>query len=647
MHITALNVMNESILTHPKETFENHTNYERIPVQIFFDSSEACRVIGDKIIQQINQRSANQAFVLGLATGSSPIKVYQHLIRAYQAGEVSFLNVHSFNLDEYFPMDPQSIHSYVEFMHKNLFDHIDIPKENIHIPDGTIAPDEIDNYCKSYEEIIESLGGIDIQLLGIGRTGHIGFNEPGSAIHSKTRRVWLDPVTRKDAASSFFGEQFVPKQAITMGVDTIMKAKKVILMAWGEGKSNIIYRTVEGAISDQVPATFLQHQNDCVFVLDKASASELTREKTPWLVGSCQWNPEQIKKAVIWLARHCEKSILKLSREDYENNHLQSLLVAINYEVYQLNYQIHESLLEAFDVWNSNKNSSQNTPSTALVFSPHPDDDVISMGGTLIQLADNGFDVHVAYQTSGNIAVYDDEVIRFMQFCLEVDPDNQFMAKEYQDIVSRLSNKKVGDIDSLRIQELKGLIRKGEALAACRVCGVPENKAHFMNLPFYETGAVKKKPHTNKDVELTIKLLRKVKPEKIFAAGDLSDPHGTHRVCLQVIFDAIDELFKAGDAWIKNCEVWLYRGAWQEWGVNEIEMAVPLSPADLIKKRRAIFKHQSQKDKAMFPGSDEREFWQRSEHRNRKTANEYNLLGLHEHEAVEGFVRYNPKDTII
>ncbi len=303
-------------------------------------------------------------------------------------------------------------------------------------------------------------------------------------------------------------------------------------------------------------------------------------------IGSCQWNPEQIKKAVIWLARHCQKSILKLSREDYENNHLQSLLVAINYEVYQLNYQIHESLLESFDVWNSNKNLNQKKTSTALVFSPHPDDDVISMGGTLIQLVDNGFNVHVAYQTSGNIAVYDDEVIRFMQFCLEMDPENQSKIKEYQEIVGRFSNKKVGDIDSLRIQELKGLIRKGEALAACRVCGVPENKAHFMNLPFYETGAVKKKPHSSKDVELTIKLLREVKPEKIFAAGDLSDPHGTHRVCLQVIFDAIDELLIAGDAWIKNCEVWLYRGAWQEWGVNEIEMAVPLSPKNVLRKKR-------------------------------------------------------------
>ena len=640
MHITAIDIMTESIVKHPQETFEDHANHERIPVRIYLDSSEACQVIGDEIIQQINQRSPGQAFVLGLATGSTPIKVYQHLIRAYQAGKVSFSNVHSFNLDEYFPMDPKSIHSYVEFMHKNLFDHIDIPKENIHIPDGTIAVDEIDDYCKSYEETIESLGGIDIQLLGIGRTGHIGFNEPGSAIHSKTRRVWLDPITRKDAASSFFGEQFVPKQAITMGVDTIMKAKKVVLMAWGEGKSNIISRTVEGAISSQVPATFLQHHDDCVFVLDKASASELTREKTPWLAGSCQWNPEQIKKAVIWLARHCEKSILKLSREDYENNHLQSLLVAINYEVYQLNYQIHESLLEAFDVWNSNKNLKQKKTSTALVFSPHPDDDVISMGGTLIQLADHGFDIHVAYQTSGNIAVYDDEVIRYMQFCLDVSPGQRSNVVEYENIVTNLSKKKVGDIDSLRIQELKALIRKGEALAACRVCGIPENKAHFMNLPFYETGAVKKKPHSEKDVDLTVELLRKVKPKKIFAAGDLSDPHGTHRVCLQVIFDAIHALKKAGDTWLKDTQVWLYRGAWQEWGVNEIEMAVPLSPKNVLRKREAIFKHQSQKDRAMFPGPDAREFWQRAEQRNIHTANQYNLLGLPEFEAVEGFVLY-------
>ena len=634
--------MSKATLNHPIKETNHQYDCEHISVRIYQDSSLACQKIGDEIIDQINQKSVNKPFVLGLATGSTPIKIYQYLIQAYHEGKVSFANVHSFNLDEYFPMNPKSIHSYVKFMHKNFFDHIDMPKENIHIPDGTIATDEIDHYCKSYEEAIQSLGGIDIQLLGIGRTGHIGFNEPGSAIHSKTRRVWLDPITRKDAASSFFGEQFVPKQAITMGVDTIMKAKKVYLMAWGEGKSNIIARTVEDAVSEQVPATFLQRHDDCEFVLDKASASELSREKTPWLVGTCHWDSEQIKKAVIWLARHCEKSILKLSREDYENYHLQSLLVAIDYEVYHLNYQVHESLLEAFDTWNSTKKADAKNLSTALIFSPHPDDDVISMGGTFIQLVDNGFDVHVAYQTSGNIAVYDDEVIRFMQFCLDSSPDQKSIADEYKKIVTAFSKKMVGDIDSLRIQQLKGLIRKGEALAACRVCGLPENKAHFMSLPFYETGAVKKKPHTKKDVDLTVKMLRKVKPKKIFAAGDLSDPHGTHRICLQVIFDAIDELKKAGDAWLKDTQVWLYRGAWQEWGVNEIEMAVPLSPKNVLRKREAIFKHQSQKDRAMFPGPDAREFWQRAEQRNAHTANQYNLLGLPEFEAVEGFVRYKP-----
>ena len=632
--------MAKATLRLPRKEKNFQNNNERIPVKVYKDSGLACQEIGDEIIAQINQKGADQPFVLGLATGSTPIKVYQHLIQAYQEGKVSFANVHAFNLDEYYPMDPKSIHSYVEFMHKNLFDHIDLSKENIHIPDGTIALDEIDRYCQSYEEAIQSLGGIDIQLLGIGRTGHIGFNEPGSSIHSKTRRVWLDPITRKDAASSFFGEQFVPKQAITMGVDTIMKAKKVYLMAWGEGKSNIIARTVEGAVSEQVPATFLQQHDDCEFILDKASASELSREKTPWLVGACHWDSEQIKKAVIWLAKHCEKSILKLSREDYENNQLQSLLVEIDYEVYQLNYQVHESLLEAFDTWNHTKKNNPKNPSTALIFSPHPDDDVISMGGTLIQLADHGFDIHVAYQTSGNIAVYDDEVIRFMQFCLDASPDQRSIVDAYQNIVTAFSKKKVGDIDSLRVQELKALIRKGEALAACRVCGVSESNAHFMNLPFYETGAVKKKPHSEKDVDLTVELLRKVKPKKIFAAGDLSDPHGTHRVCLQVIFDAIHALKKAGDTWLKDTQVWLYRGAWQEWGVNEIEMAVPLSPKNVLRKREAIFKHQSQKDRAMFPGPDAREFWQRAEQRNIHTAHQYNLLGLPEFEAVEGFVLY-------
>ena len=612
---------------------------ERLPVQIYKDSGYGAKVIAEEIIAKAQQANTSNPLVLGLATGSTPIKVYQHLIKAYEAGRVSFAHVITFNLDEYYPMSANSIHSYVEFMNKNLFDYIDIPKQNIHIPDGTLKPECVNEFCLAYEQAIEDCGGIDIQLLGIGRTGHIGFNEPGSAINSKTRLVWLDPVTRKDAASSFFGEQFVPRQAMTMGVQAIMQAKKVYLMAWGEGKSHIISRAVEGPITDQIPATFLQQHPNCVIVLDPASASELTREKTPWLVGSCSWDEALTKKAVVWLASQCQKSILKLTKSDYEMNHLQSLLLQFDYAVGDLNRYVYEALLNTFEAWRKKRTPAVNPPSKALIFSPHPDDDVISMGGTLIQLADNGYEVHVAYQTSGNIAVFDDEVIRFMQFCLDFSPQNSALASTYKQIKAFLESKKTGDIDTKRIQQIKGDIRKGEALSACRLCGVNEHHAHFMNLPFYETGAVKKNPHSQTDIDQTINLLNKVQPSVIFAAGDLSDPHGTHQVCLQILLDAFSHLKRDQSSWIHTTEIWLYRGAWQEWGVEDIEMAVPLNPEIVAKKRQAIFKHQSQKDRAMFPGPDAREFWQRAEQRNQQTAKIFNQLGLSEYQAVEGFVR--------
>lgn len=627
-----------SLISFPKSS--RTSGLERLPVEIYEDSDHACQVIAEDIITKAKHANKTKPLVLGLATGSTPIKVYQYLVKAYEEGRVSFAHVVTFNLDEYYPMPSNSIHSYVEFMNKNLFDYIDIPKQNIHIPDGTISADQVDKFCLAYEQAIEDYGGIDIQLLGIGRTGHIGFNEPGSAISSRTRLVWLDPITRKDAASSFFGEQFVPRQAMTMGIQAIMNAKKVYLMAWGEGKSHIISRTVEGSITDQIPATYLQEHPNCVIVLDPASASELTREKTPWLVGACSWNEALIKKAVVWLANQCQKSILKLTKSDYEMNHLQTLLLRFDYAVCDMNRHVYDALLNTFEVWRQKRTKAVNSSSRALIFSPHPDDDVISMGGTLIQLADNGYEVHVAYQTSGNIAVFDDEVIRFMQFCLDFSPQNTAIVSTYKKIKKFLKSKKTGDIDTKLIQQIKGDIRKGEALAACRLCGVNEQNAHFMNLPFYETGAVKKNPHSQTDINQTIALLNKVQPSVIFAAGDLSDPHGTHQVCLQILFDAIAELKRNQSSWIHTSEIWLYRGAWQEWGVEEIEMAVPLNPEIVSKKRQAIFKHQSQKDRAMFPGPDTREFWQRAEQRNHQTAKKFNQLGLSEHQAVEGFVRY-------
>lgn len=612
---------------------------EHVKVKIHRDSDIASKAISDYIIEKINQKAkTGEAFVLGLATGSSPIEVYRNLIHAYKNGRVSFKNVYTVNLDEYFPMDSSSIHSYVQFMHQNLFNEIDIPKENIHIPDGSLPLEKIEAYCTEYEKKISELGGIDLQLLGIGRTGHIGFNEPDASFESETRLVWLDPLTRKDASSSFFGEKNVPTQAITMGMKTIMQSKEIILLAWGESKVSILQKTIEGNVTKKIPATLLQKHNNCKFILDKAAASELIREKTPWLVGSCIWDSKLIRKAVIWLSHKTNKSILKLTKSDFMQNHLAELFYEHKFDLNATIKEVYESLFGAFELWRSNTSNGKET--RAVVFSPHPDDDVISMGGSLIQLVDNGFDVHVAYQTSGNIAVHDDDVLRFLQFCIDASCGDPYLLKAFDTTKKFFSSKQEGQIDTKKILDLKGFIRKGEALAASRVCGIGEDNCHFMNLPFYETGAVKKKPHTKADIEQTYALLEKTKPEKIFAAGDLSDPHGTHRVCLQILFDTIEQLILDKKEWIEKCEVWLYRGAWQEWNVSDIEMAVPLSPSDLIKKRSAIFKHQSQKDKAMFPGPDEREFWQRSEQRNRNTARKYNALGLPDYEAIEGFVRY-------
>ena len=634
-----MNELTSSMKSIVKQDFES--NKERVKVKIYNNSDIASKAVSDHIIDKINQKTKRgENFVLGLATGSTPVKVYRNLIQAHKNGTVSFKNVYTFNLDEYYPMDSNSIHSYVQFMYQNFFNEIDIPKSQIHIPDGALPLSEVEAYCTDYEARIAALGGIDLQLLGIGRTGHIGFNEPNSCFESNTRLVWLDPMTRKDASSGFFGEKNVPKQAITMGMKTIMQSKEILLLAWGESKVSIIKKVVEGNIETHIPATLLQRHTNCKFIIDKSAASDLTREKTPWQVGPCVWDAKLIRKAIIWLSHKNDKSILKLTKSDFIQNHLAELFYDKHFDLKRSIKEVYESLYAAFELWRSKTASIKKAK--AVVFSPHPDDDVISMGGTLIQLVDNGFDVHVAYQTSGNIAVHDDDVLRFLQFCIDANPNDEAVRAEFKQTKAFFETKKEGQPDLKKIQDLKAFIRKGEALAACRVCGVDEEKGHFMNLPFYETGAVKKNPHTQADIDQTYALLDKIKPEKIFAAGDLTDPHGTHRICLRILFDTLEQLIEDKKAWVNNCEIWLYRGAWQEWEVSDIEMAVPLSPADLTTKRRAIFKHQSQKDKAMFPGPDDREFWQRSEQRNRKTAKEYTLLGLPEHEAVEGFVRYYP-----
>ncbi len=622
---------------------------EKLTTEVFKNSLHASQVVAEEIASLIRQRQGlGKMAVLGLATGSTPIKVYEELVRMHREDGLSFRNVITFNLDEYYPMDPGSIHSYHRFMQEHLFDHIDIEPENVHIPNGQLSEEQIKKYCLSYENKIEEAGGLDIQVLGIGRTGHIGFNEPGSSLTSKTRLIRLDRVTQLDAASDFFGLEYVPQRAITMGVGTIMKARKVILMAWGEGKSAVIQESVEGEITESVPATFLQHHPNCLFILDEAAASSLTRIKTPWLVGECVWNEPLIKKACLWLAEKTGKSILKLTNEDYSEYGMGNLIAEIG-SAEQINLMVFNQLQHTITGWPGGKPNADDSqrperstpfPKRALIFSPHPDDDVISMGGTLLRLVDQGHDVHIAYQTSGNIAVFDDEVVRFLDFAAAVEPDDEKLRNQIVNVRDFIKNKKPGEVDSPAILEYKGLIRQGEALAACRYCGVQEKNAYFLNLPFYETGKVKKNPYTEKDVEIIYDLLEQVQPHQIYAAGDLSDPHGTHRVCLNILYEALELHAEEESPWLENCYIWLYRGAWQEWDIADMEMAVPIGPKDMERKRNAIFKHQSQKDSAMFPGNDEREFWQRAEQRNKETANKYNDLGMAEYEAIEGFVRY-------
>ncbi|MCR9289387.1 MAG: glucosamine-6-phosphate deaminase [Bacteroidetes bacterium] len=618
-----------------------HSQYEKVPTKIFENSIEASKSVAQEIADLIREKaSKGENCVLGLATGSTPTTVYGELVRMHEEEGLSFQNVITFNLDEYFPMQPNALQSYVRFMKEYLFDHIDIAPENTNVPDGTLAKADVQKYCKDYEQKIEDAGGLDMQILGIGRTGHIGFNEPGSGIYSLTRLVTLDHITITDAASDFYGEENVPRKAITMGVGTILKAKKIVMMAWGEGKAPIIKEAIEGEISDYVPATYLQNHTNVVAILDQASSAHLTRVKTPWLTGDVEWNETLVKRAAIWLSQITEKPLLKLTNRDYSENGMGDLVTEYD-TAYNINLRVFSGLKDTITGWPAGKEKASKR---VIIFSPHPDDDVISMGGTFIRLADHGHEVHVAYQTSGNIAVFDDDVIRFADFVN--DYHDQFgLAKEvtqvmFTSIKDRIKNKKAGEVDSPEVQKIKGLIRRGEAKAGCRYVGIDDSQAHFLDMPFYETGKVKKKPLGEDDIQIIIDLLEEIKPHQIYAAGDLSDPHGTHRVCLKAIFEALDRLKKEKKDWLNECQVWLYRGAWQEWEMEDVDMAIPLSPEELLRKRRAIFKHQSQKDRPLFPGHDSREFWQRSEARNRGTAKLYDDLGLPEYEAIEAFKEY-------
>ncbi|MEY3194122.1 MAG: hypothetical protein RIQ78_218 [Bacteroidota bacterium] len=628
-------------------------NFEKLPVKIWNDSVEASRHVAQSIGLAIRQRQQDgEKIVLGLATGSTPINVYEELVRMHKEEGLSFQNVVTFNLDEYYPMPREARQSYWRFMHEYLFDHVDMVPENIHIPDGTVPMDQVANYCERYEKLIDLAGGIDIQVLGIGRTGHIGFNEPGAWDSSPTRMVRLDHLTRHDAQKDFQSEDDVPYRAITMGVGSIFKARTVYLMAWGQHKAHIVQQAIEGEISTSVPASFLQKHPNVKVVLDRSAAEELTRMKSPWLAGICNWTDDLICKAVVWLSQKTQKPILKLTDEDY-NEHGLSELIIEQANSYELNIRIFNRLQHTISGWPGGKPNSDdsNRPERAkpakkrvILFSPHPDDDVISMGGTFQRLVDQGHDVHVAYQTSGNIAVHDYDALRYAEFMLEFGESQKTLdeaeTKRLKKIIQVLRKKSSSDEDTSEVRNIKGLIRRGEARSGARLTGLQDDHIHFLDLPFYETGRTRKKPLGDVDIKIIMDLMEQIKPHQVYAAGDLADPHGTHRVCLDAIFESYRRL--KNQEWLKDCWVWLYRGAWHEWAVHEIEMAVPMSPQQLRKKRQAIFMHQSQKDRPPFPGDDKREFWQRAEERNRETAHAYRVLGLAEYEAMEAFVRWKP-----
>lgn len=630
------------------------TKYEKIPTFIYQESSDASLEVAREVSNLIiSKQNEGKNCVLGLATGSTQLGIYAELVRMHLEEGLSFRNVITFNLDEYYPLSSHSIHSYHQYMRVNLFNHIDIQHENIHIPDGTILLEEAHNFCRDYERKIDEAGGMDLLLLGIGRSGHIGFNEPGSGRNTKTRIITLDPLTRQEEAVQFRGFENVPRSAITIGIATILNAKKIILSAFGETKARVIKNMVEDEPSSQVPASFIQFHPNAKVIVDIGAALYLIRMKTPWLLDSMDWSEDRlIRKAVLWLCLKTSKPLLKLTGKDYNDHGLSDLLATVG-SAYKINIKVFNDLQHTITGWPGGKANVNDTfrPERAqperkrvIIFSPHPDDDVISMGGTLLRLIEQGHDVHVAYQVSGNFAVSDEYVSRFLDFHREYiafyDKDNTVAEIQHEKILSFISNKKDNDVDIHDLRKVKGLIRRMEARSALHYFGLKEENIHFLDLPFYETGLKSKAPVGVKDVQIIMDLLDSVQPHQIFAAGDLSDPHGTHRVCLDAIFIALEHV--RHNSWMKNCWIWLYRGAWAEWEADEIEMAVPISPIELSRKREAILRHQSQKEGAMFMGEDEREFWQRAEERNRSTANLYNQLGMAEYEAMEAFVKYYP-----
>ncbi len=641
---------------HPSSAIERSeiTRFEKVPTDIFPTIEEGAADIANQLEIDIKKREQEgRLFIMGIGSGSSLTPIFEELIKRHKAGKLSFKNVVMFNAYEYFPLNAENVNRSINQLKQRFLNHIDIEEKNIYTLDGTIAQDKVQEHCRAYEQRIKELGGLDVILLGIGRMGNIATNEPGSSLTSTSRLILIDETAREEMKMSFGSQETVPPCSITMGISTILAARKIFLTAWGEEKADIIKKTVEGKISETVPASYLQTHNDAHVVIDLSAAAKLTRIQHPWLVASCKWTDKLVRSALVWLCQITGKPILKLTNKDYNENGLSELL-ALYGSAYNANIKIFNDLQHTITGWPGGKPDADDTyrperakpfPKRVIVFSPHPDDDVISMGGTLRRLVQQGHDVHVAYETSGNIAVGDEEVVRFMHF---INGFNQIFGNEqdevikskYKEIKNFLKGKKEGDIDTQDVRTIKGLIRRGEARTACTFNQIPLDHVHFLDLPFYESGKIEKLPMSEADVNIVRDLITKVKPHQIYVAGDLADPHGTHRKCTDAVLAALDLEKEAKAEWLKDCRVWMYRGAWAEWEIENIEMCVPISPEELRAKRNSILKHQSQMESAPFLGNDERLFWQRSEDRNRGTAKLYDDLGLACYEAMEAFVEY-------
>lgn len=622
------------------------TRFERISTHVAETADKGASYVARAIAQTIKDNVATKGCcTLALSSGQSPVGVYRELVRMYKEEGLSFAKCEIFTVFEFYPITLGAAQSYNQTLRTELLDQIDVKPANVYYIDGAVSTDRITSYCKEYEALIKSKGGLDLILLGVGIGGQIGLNEAGTYANTRTRVVSLSNASRKIVSSQFYGIENVPTRAITMGVGTILSAAKVICVSWGEEKSAILGKIIEGPEDSSLPATYLQNHTNTEMVLDEDAASNLIRVNTPWLVGSCNWTDRFIRKAVLWLCQKVDKPILKLTYKDYIDNYLGQLIDAKGETYDKLNIKVFNDLQHTISGWPGGKPESDDStrparswpfPKKVVIFSPHPDDDVISMGGTFLRLVDQGHDVHVGYETSGNIAVHDDVVLQIMDTARECG-----MQDEYDKVHQIIADKKKGEIEPVELRRLKGSIRRAEAKAACRHFGLnAETNVHFLNLPFYETGSVKKGEVGQADIDIVKRLLRDVQPDQIYAAGDLSDPHGTHRICIEAVLGALSQIIAEGDEWIKNCVMWLYRGAWQEWDLDMVDMAVPLSPDEVVKKRHAIYRHLSQKDIVPFPGEDKREFWQRAEDRTGATAQLYDKLGMAEYQAIEVFVKY-------